>query len=868
MRGSLQAHRQRKEKIFKKIPARLCFKLTSLVPPILLDEGYVFLGFTKDGQFIISYSLQVDTDENTGFLPVYVYNLQWWWFIPCKPLKKISEVRLFEDGIEPDIFIAVCEWPTDRSKILVYGHCVPRSREEGTQCFITITAVPPLSSCKDCYIAETNFPCVKHKNKVMCLKHSFCIYCKYELAPPFPSFIPQIQLKMDGVVVLNTGDSLVALDFRINQPTTTCGQTGSPADETKRLFSCGSTNPANNNLNGYYNFRGSPAGSDSATESDDEGWGGRMDTRPTSTPVTSTSSSSSCMTTTTTSSLTAISNGSSVGGSGSTTSLTSSVSRCCQRTKFHPVNPSNTDQIEPPPQQQYLCCSTCCSESSATACCRHSKATGHCRNCNCENSCPLSLNNGPTSGNGDEALGNLSLKQPCCTVCDKALTAASAPSCLHHHHHPHHHHHHNHPHHHHHHNHSHHHHVGTNFSPTPPPSSPTSCCDNNHANRLTDNNSRRCRAAVKQRNGCTGSSCCCCCCTCVVETAKTDQPSSLPSSLPPSAVFQHNTKLNVLEECRCPKRNNGTASPAVGSTHHSSKCFCTAVGDPDTKENMVESTSQQQQHLNNNNNGLSDPSFFSPSNSSSGSPTTNSNENLPDSLHPNKSRSMSFSLKKFTYLTEETNVDSIFRNEDEIDFDLAYRSILPLEVRGTDQKMMKATKSNTDSNQPDHITVCQLMLDIEHFLEEVIHNLAEWGHRYIAFLNYDLQLLDVNAESGEVLAKVFALVQARKELSERKDLKRSHRPKQYYQTSITFSWSLLTGNYETFHIEDLSAVDESDLLKKEWNPGNGEVTKLQQSLAIPQSSYNRVCTLTNEPVLKGHSLTTIVAPHHFVAISR
>ncbi|CAI9729531.1 Hypothetical predicted protein [Octopus vulgaris] len=89
VRGSLQTHRhQRKEKFFKKIPGRLCFKLTSLVPRVLLDDGYVFLGFTKDGQFVISYSLQVDTDENTGFLPVYVYNLQWWWFIPYKPLKK------------------------------------------------------------------------------------------------------------------------------------------------------------------------------------------------------------------------------------------------------------------------------------------------------------------------------------------------------------------------------------------------------------------------------------------------------------------------------------------------------------------------------------------------------------------------------------------------------------------------------------------------------------------------------------------------------------------------------------------------------------------------------------------------------------
>ena len=48
-------------------------------------------------------------------------------------------------------------------------------------------------------------------DKTLCLKHSFCFHSKYELTQPFPIFCPRIQLKCDGQVILNTGDSIVAL---------------------------------------------------------------------------------------------------------------------------------------------------------------------------------------------------------------------------------------------------------------------------------------------------------------------------------------------------------------------------------------------------------------------------------------------------------------------------------------------------------------------------------------------------------------------------------------------------------------------------------------------------------------------------------
>jgi len=52
--------------------------------------SYVFLGLTKCGQFVVSYTCQMDAMEQTG-LPYYMYKLQWWWFVPSRPLIKVSE---------------------------------------------------------------------------------------------------------------------------------------------------------------------------------------------------------------------------------------------------------------------------------------------------------------------------------------------------------------------------------------------------------------------------------------------------------------------------------------------------------------------------------------------------------------------------------------------------------------------------------------------------------------------------------------------------------------------------------------------------------------------------------------------------------
>jgi len=50
-----------------------------------------------------------------------------------------------------------------------------------------------------------------------CLSHSFIVHTSYEVAPPYPPFLPHISMVCPGVVVFNTGDSLVAVDIAVDR---------------------------------------------------------------------------------------------------------------------------------------------------------------------------------------------------------------------------------------------------------------------------------------------------------------------------------------------------------------------------------------------------------------------------------------------------------------------------------------------------------------------------------------------------------------------------------------------------------------------------------------------------------------------------
>ena len=51
--------------------------------------------------------------------------------------------------------------------------------------------------------------------------------------------------------------------------------------------------------------------------------------------------------------------------------------------------------------------------------------------------------------------------------------------------------------------------------------------------------------------------------------------------------------------------------------------------------------------------------------------------------------------------------------------------------------------------------VKQLTLDIEHYLGETVRTSAEWGHRYLAFTDYDVQIVEVRGLRPDSPVKII-----------------------------------------------------------------------------------------------------------------
>ncbi|CAH2272854.1 Hypothetical predicted protein [Pelobates cultripes] len=203
---------QLSSRLFRKLPPRLCVSLRNIVDEEFLQKGHIFLGFTKCGRFVLSYTSDV-LDDDFSF---YSYHLYWWQFQVHSKLRLVRQVRLFQDEeIYSDLFLTVCEWPSDSSKVIVFGFNTSgngmlmnmMSDENHRDIYISIVSAPPTSPCTDCR-ESTSGPC---------LLHSFMLHTKYQVVYPFPTFQPAFQLKKDHVVLLNTSYSLVACAVSVQQ---------------------------------------------------------------------------------------------------------------------------------------------------------------------------------------------------------------------------------------------------------------------------------------------------------------------------------------------------------------------------------------------------------------------------------------------------------------------------------------------------------------------------------------------------------------------------------------------------------------------------------------------------------------------------
>ncbi|XP_017272340.1 DDB1- and CUL4-associated factor 15 [Kryptolebias marmoratus] len=213
-RGKLSG--QYSQRLFRKLPPRVCVPLKSIVSPEFLRAGHIFLGFTKCGRYVLSYTSDCGEDYDFSF---YTYHLYWWEFNLHSRLKQVHHVQLFAgEEIYSDLYLTVCEWPNDHSKIVIFGFNTRSSSsvlmnlmmsdENNRDIYITIASMPPPKPCSYCN-PNPSVTTIR-TGSGECLEHGYVLNSRYQVVYPFPTFQPAFQLKKDQVILLNTSYSLVA----------------------------------------------------------------------------------------------------------------------------------------------------------------------------------------------------------------------------------------------------------------------------------------------------------------------------------------------------------------------------------------------------------------------------------------------------------------------------------------------------------------------------------------------------------------------------------------------------------------------------------------------------------------------------------
>uniref|UniRef100_A0A8C7H2K0 DDB1 and CUL4 associated factor 15 n=1 Tax=Oncorhynchus kisutch TaxID=8019 RepID=A0A8C7H2K0_ONCKI len=187
-RGKLSG--QYSQRLFRKLPPRVCVPLKNIVSEEFLRAGHIFLGFTKCGRYVLSYTSDCGEDDDFSF---YTYHLYWWEFNLHSRLKQVHHVRLFTgEDIYSDLYLTVCEWPTTtprssslasntRSSSSVLMNLM-MSDENNRDIYITIASMPPLRPCSQC--------CPPNTSTIQCLEHGYMLNSRYQVVYPFPTFQP------------------------------------------------------------------------------------------------------------------------------------------------------------------------------------------------------------------------------------------------------------------------------------------------------------------------------------------------------------------------------------------------------------------------------------------------------------------------------------------------------------------------------------------------------------------------------------------------------------------------------------------------------------------------------------------------------
>lgn len=210
-----------------------------------------------------------------------------------------------------------------------------------------------------------------------------------------------------------------------------------------------------------------------------------------------------------------------------------------------------------------------------------------------------------------------------------------------------------------------------------------------------------------------------------------------------------------------------------------------------------------------------------------------------------------------------------------------YHTVLPLEVHGSGyQAMAMISKSKAEKLNRRCVKAQQRTLDLEVFCHYMAQKLCQAAGKKYWFCNdYDVEIIDLDPESGNIICVAVVLVKATivtKRVSQQQQQKYSisslHRHQ--YQGSFKFSWNMDTAQCTVIDSEPLKEIvgafndhSPSDGTTGVWHPAKSISQSIQRSWGVTSGHQAAaVKCFTNDAVIRGTSLTTIIDSEHLVAI--
>ncbi|XP_078353801.1 uncharacterized protein LOC144638475 [Oculina patagonica] len=157
------------------------------------------------------------------------------------------------------------------------------------------------------------------------------------------------------------------------------------------------------------------------------------------------------------------------------------------------------------------------------------------------------------------------------------------------------------------------------------------------------------------------------------------------------------------------------------------------------------------------------------------------------------------------------------------------------------------------------LAVQQVTLDLEQCINELIQAHEDLRHSYKSLKDYDVQVVGVCPDSGEVITMARLLVYTRtRQQSASCGLAVSPSPA-LQCTGFIFSWNVFSGVVRILQVLDLENYPERTRYSK-FNMAAREANELRAKFSIPQSISSYVQAFSNHTVFTGKSLKYLRHP--------